>query len=261
MQEKEIFRFEKSGIKSIRAWGFIGVGIFGLLIPRNDGDNPLIPYIGLATLIYGIFLFLKKSKVVIYTNSFILSKNKKIINISFDKILGIKGEFGKKIKIICLKKPFSEYSEEELKNINDTNQKDFLETIILDDDLLENNFNNLVDNIKEQFKNYIFKQYDNDTEKVISSPYLFNQINDNKLDFTKTKSFGGLSNDVVLLQYNDAINTTIRKKNYLTDSKKNKIFEPQWQFASTSIKYDTANLINSNIIKYILIKKYNIKFI
>lgn len=261
MQEKEIFKFEKSGIKSIRSWGFIGVGIFGLLIPRNTGDNPLIPYIGLGALIYGIFLLFRKIKVVIYKNNFILSKNKTIVNISFDKILGIKGELGQKIKIIYLKKSFYEYSEEELKNINSSNQKNFLETIILDDNLLENDFNNLFNIIKEQFKNYIFKYYDNNIEKIINSPYLFNQISDNKLDFSKTKIFGGLSDDIVPLQYNDAINTTIRKKNYLFNSTTTKSCEPQWQFASTSSKYDTVNLINTNIIKYILIQKYNINFV
>lgn len=38
-------------------------------------------------------------------------------------------------------------------------------------------------------------------------------------------------------------------------------FEPQWQFASTSTKCDTINLINATIVQEILNKKYNIKFI
>ena len=40
-----------------------------------------------------------------------------------------------------------------------------------------------------------------------------------------------------------------------------KSFEPKWQFASTSTKCDTINLINATIVQEVLSKKYNIKFI
>ena len=255
MQEKEIFRFEKSGMKSKGAWTFVVFGAIGLL----SGGFYLL--IGIAMLAYGIYLFNKKSKAIVYTTGFIISEGKELKNITFDRILGIRGDLGQKVKILYLKKPFSEYSKDESNKI----YSDF-ELIIFDDELLEKDFINVFNIIKEQFKNYVFDKYNNDIEEVIKSPYSFDQINNNKLTFVKAKLFGGTVDEVIPLQYGDVVNVTSRKKLYVTDGRidanqLSKSFEPKWQFASTSTKCDTINLINATIVQEVLSKKYNIKFI
>ena len=158
-----------------------------------------------------------------------------------------------------------EPNENELNNISN-NLNTLSESIIFDDELLEKDFINVFNIIKEQFKNYVFEHYNNDLEKIITSPYLFEQISNDKLNFTRTKFWGGLADEIIQLQYGDAINVTTRKKAYVTNGRGDirqagQSFEPQWQFASTSTKCDTINLINATIIQEILSKKYNIKFI
>ena len=174
--------------------------------------------------------------------------------------MGIRGELGQKIKILYLKKPFSEYSKDEPNKM----YSDF-ELIIFDDELLEKDFINVFNIIKEQFKNYVFDKYNNDIEEVIKSPYSFEQVNNDKLNFVKAKLFGGTVDEIIPLQYGDVVNVTSRKKMYVTNGRidanqLSKSFEPQWQFASTSTKCDTINLINAAIVQEILNKKYNIKF-
>ncbi|NWO20127.1 hypothetical protein [Leptotrichia sp. oral taxon 223] len=259
MQEKEIFRFEKSGMKSKGAWTFVGFGTIALF------GGGIYSFIGILMLAYGIYLLTKKSKVIVYTTGFVISEGKDLKNISFDRVLGIKGELGQKVKILYLKKPFSAYNENELNNISN-NLNTLSESIIFDDELLEKDFINVFNIIKEQFKNYVFEHYNNDLEKIITSPYLFEQISNDKLNFTRTKFWGGLADEIIQLQYGDAINVTTRKKAYVTNGRGDirqagQSFEPQWQFASTSTKCDTINLINATIIQEILSKKYNIKFI
>ena len=244
MQEKKVFKFEKSGMKSKGAWTFIGFGAIALF---GGGFYSLI---GILMLAYGIYSLTRKSKVIVYTTGFIISEGKDLKNISFDRTLGIKGELGQKVKILYLKKPFSEYSKDDPNKM----YSDF-ETIIFDDELLEKDFINIFNIIKEQFKNYVFDKYNNDIEEIIRSPYLFEQVNDNKLNFVK-----------VPLQYGDAVNVTVRKKAYVTNGRGDirqagQSFEPQWQFASISTKCDTINVINTAIVQEILTKKYNIKFI
>ena len=130
----------------------------------------------------------------------------------------------------------------------------------------EKDFINIFNIIKEQFKNYVFDKYNNDIEEIIRSPYSFEQVNDNKLNFVKAKLFGGTVDEVIPLQYGDAVNVTMRKKAYVTNGRGDirqarQSFEPQWQFASISTKCDTINVINTAIVQEILTKKYNIKFI
>ncbi|WP_314714766.1 hypothetical protein [Leptotrichia wadei] len=255
MQEREVFKFEKSGMKSKGAWTF---AVFGAIALFGGGFYSLI---GIAMLAYAIYLFNKKSKAIVYTTGFIISEGKKLKNISFDRVLGIRGELGQKIKILYLKKPFSEYSKDEPNKM----YSDF-ELIIFDDELLEKDFINVFNIIKEQFKNYVFDKYNNDIEEVIKSPYSFEQVNNDKLNFVKAKLFGGTVDEIIPLQYGDVVNVTSRKKMYVTNGRidanqLSKSFEPQWQFASTSTKCDTINLINAAIVQEILNKKYNIKFI
>ena len=164
-----------------------------------------------------------------------------------------------------MKKPFSACNENELNDISN-NLNTLSESIIFDDELLEKDFINVFNIIKEQFKNYVFEHYNNDLEKIITSPYLFEQISNDKLNFTRTKFWGGLADEIIQLQYGDAINVTTRKKSYVTNGRGDirqagQSFEPQWQFASTSTKCDTINLINAILVQEILNKKYNIKFI
>lgn len=255
MQEKKVFKFEKSGMKSKGAWTFIGLGAIALF---GGGFYSLI---GILMLAYGIYSLTRKSKVIVYTTGFIISEGKDLKNISFDRTLGIKGELGQKVKILYLKKPFSEYSKDDPNKM----YSDF-ETIIFDDELLEKDFINIFNIIKEQFKNYVFDKYNNDIEEIIRSPYSFEQVNDNKLNFVKAKLFGGTVDEVIPLQYRDAVNVTVRKKAYVTNGRGDirqarQSFEPQWQFASISTKCDTINVINTAIVQEILTKKYNIKFI
>ena len=96
------------------------------------------------------------------------------------------------------------------------------ESIIFDDELLEKDFINVFNIIKEQFKNYVFEHYNNDLEKIITSPYLFEQISNDKLNFTRTKFWGGLADEIIQLQYGDAINVTTRKKSYVTNGRGDK---------------------------------------
>lgn len=255
MQEREVFKFEKSGMKSKGAWTFVGFGTIALF------GGGIYSFIGILMLAYGIYLLTKKSKVIVYSTGFVISEGKDLKNISFDRVLGIKGELGQKIKILYLKKPFSEYSKDEPNKM----YSDF-ELIIFDDELLEKDFINVFNIIKEQFKNYVFDKYNNDIEEVIKSPYSFEQVNNDKLNFVKAKLFGGTVDEIIPLQYGDAINVTTRKKAYVTNGRGDirqagQSFEPQWQFASTSTKCDTINLINATIIQEILSRKYNIKFI
>lgn len=259
MQERQVFKFEKSGMKSKGVWTFV---VFGAIALFGGG---IYSFIGILMLAYGIYLLTKKSKVIVYTTGFVISEGKDLKNISFDRVLGIKGELGQKVKILYLKKPFSVYNENELNNISN-NLDTLSESIIFDDELLEKDFINVFNIIKEQFKNYVFEYYNNDLEKIIISPYLFEQINNDRLNFTRTKFFGGLTDEIIPLQCGDAVNITTRKKAYVTNGRGDiqqagQSFEPQWQFASSSIKCDTLNLINATIVQEILSKKYNIKFI
>ena len=72
MQEREVFKFEKSGMKSKGAWTFVVFGAIGVL---SGGFYSLI---GIALLAYGIYLFNKKSKVIVYTTGFVISEGKKL---------------------------------------------------------------------------------------------------------------------------------------------------------------------------------------
>ena len=255
MQEREVFKFEKSGMKSKGAWTF---AVFGVIALFGGGFYSLI---GILMLAYSIYLFNKKSKVIVYTTGFIISEGKNLQNINFERILAIKGDMGQKVKILYLNKPFFEYSNNEMNKI----YSDYKE-INFDDELLEKDFINVFNIIKEQFRNYVFEKYNNDLEQVINSPYLFEQIKNNNLNFMKTKLFGGVTDTIIPLQYGDVVNVTTRKKAYVTNGQADirqarQSFEPQWQFASTSTKCDTVNLINAVLVQEILNKKYNIKFI
>ncbi len=255
MQEREVFKFEKSGMKSKGAWTF---AVFGVIALFGGGFYSLI---GILMLAYSIYLFNKKSKVIVYTTGFIISEGKNLQNINFERILAIKGDIGQKVKILYLNKPFFEYSNNEMNKI----YSDYKE-INFDDELLEKDFINVFNIIKEQFRNYVFEKYNNDLEQVINSPYLFEQIKNNNLNFMKAKFFGGVTDTIIPLQYGDVVNVTTRKKAYVTNGQADirqarQSFEPQWQFASTSTKCDTVNLINAVLVQEILNKKYNIKFI
>ena len=135
-------------------------------------------------LAYSIYLFNKKSKVIVYTTGFIISEGKNLQNINFERILAIKGDIGQKVKILYLNKPFFEYSNNEMNKI----YSDYKE-INFDDELLEKDFINVFNIIKEQFRNYVFEKYNNDLEQVINSPYLFEQIKNNNLNFMKAKLY------------------------------------------------------------------------
>ena len=255
MQEREVFKFEKSGMKSKGAWTF---AVFGVIALFGGGFYSLI---GILMLAYSIYSFNKKSKVIVYTTGFIISEGKNLQNINFERILAIKGDIGQKVKILYLNKPFFEYSNNEMNKI----YSDYKE-INFDDELLEKDFINVFNIIKEQFRNYVFEKYNNDLEQVINSPYLFEQIKNNNLNFMKAKFFGGVTDTIIPLQYGDVVNVTTRKKAYVTNGQADirqarQSFEPQWQFASTSTKCDTVNLINAVLVQEILNKKYNIKFI
>ena len=255
MQEREVFKFEKSGMKSKGAWTF---AVFGVIALFGGGFYSLI---GILMLAYSIYLFNKKSKVIVYTTGFIISEGKNLQNINFERILAIKGDIGQKVKILYLNKPFFEYSNNEMNKI----YSDYKE-INFDDELLEKDFINVFNIIKEQFRNYVFEKYNNDLEQVINSPYLFEQIKNNNLNFMKAKLFGGVTDTIIPLQYGDVVNVTTRKKAYVTNGRGDirqagQSFEPQWQFASTSTKCDTINLINAILVQEILNKKYNIKCI
>ena len=255
MQEREVFKFEKSGMKSKGTWTF---AVFGVIALFGGGFYSLI---GILMLAYSIYLFNKKSKVIVYTTGFIISEGKNLQNINFERILAIKGDIGQKVKVLYLNKPFFEYSNNEMNKI----YSDYKE-INFDDELLEKDFINVFNIIKEQFRNYVFEKYNNDLEQVINSPYLFEQIKNNNLNFMKAKLFGGVTDKVIPLQYGDVVNVTTRKKAYVTNAQAGirqarQSFEPQWQFASTSTKRDTVNLINAVLVQKILNKKYNIKFI
>ena len=106
------------------------------------------------------------------------------------------------MRIIYLKKPFYEYNEQELEDISNNFSK-FSRSIIFDDELLEKDFARVFNVIKEQFKNYVFEKYDNDLEKIIASPYLFGQINNDKFIFIKNKSFGKITYKNIKLEYKD----------------------------------------------------------
>ena len=201
MQEREVFKFEKSGMKSKGAWTF---AVFGVIALFGGGFYSLI---GILMLAYSIYLFNKKSKVIVYTTGFIISEGKNLQNINFERILAIKGDIGQKVKILYLNKPFFEYSNNEMNKI----YSDYKE-INFDDELLEKDFINVFNIIKEQFRNYVFEKYNNDLEQVINSPYLFELIKNNNLKFMKYKLFGGVTDKVIPLQYGDVVNVTTRKK-------------------------------------------------
>mgnify|MGYP000873286732 FL=1 len=88
MQEREVFKFEKSGMKSKGAWTFVGFGTIALF------GGGIYSFIGILMLAYGIYLLTKKSKVIVYSTGFVISEGKDLKNISFDRVLGIKGELG-----------------------------------------------------------------------------------------------------------------------------------------------------------------------
>ena len=50
-------------------------------------------------LAYGIYLLTK----IVYSTGFVISEGKDLKNISFDRVLRIKGELGQKVKILYLK--------------------------------------------------------------------------------------------------------------------------------------------------------------
>lgn len=259
MERKEILKFEKSGMNSKGAWAWIlcgGLTIFG-------GDFYTI--IGIVGLAWGIYKLTRKSKAVVYNDGFVISSGNNINNINFDRLLGIKGELDQKVKLLYLKKDFSEYSQEEMKNIGG-NFNSMVDMIILDDNILERDFLRVFNSIKNQFVNYVFNKYNDDVEEVLKSVYLFEQIVEDKLSFSKGKLFGGTTDIVIDLIQNDAVNVTVKKKAYMTTGRQDLTqssmsFEPVWKFSSASTKCDTVNLINADIIKKVLIRKYNMKFI
>ena len=259
MQKKEGIVFEKNGNNTNGAWGYFLLGFIAIF------GGGVFSIIAVLIMGYGIYLLTKKSKVVIYTTGFSILEGENLRNISFERLLGIKGELNQNMEFFYLNKPFFDYSEEELKDIS-YNQDKYLKIINFSDELLEKDFPVVFDIIKEQFKNFVFEKYENDLEKIIASPYLFNQINNDKLTFTKHKFWSGISRKIVQLKHNDTVKVSISKKIQIPIGKINNIqsnqsFEPQWKFSSTLKKYDTANLINTVLIQEILIKKYNIRFI
>lgn len=56
MQEREVFKFEKSGMKSKGAWTFVGFGTIALF------GGGIYSFIGILMLAYGIYLLTKKVK-------------------------------------------------------------------------------------------------------------------------------------------------------------------------------------------------------
>lgn len=258
MKEKEIFRFEKSGISSKDFWGFI---IFGFIVIFFGGFLAIFGFLAMG---YGVHLLTKKNKIIVYETGFSILKENDLKNIAFERVLGIKGEPDQKMRIIYLRKPFYQYDEEELKNIS--NLSKFSSSIIFDDEILEKDFARVFNVIKEQFKNYVFEKYDNDLEKIITSPYLFKQINNDQFMFIKKKSFNKTTYKNIKLEYKDRVKVTTNKKIYLAIRtieriQYNQSFEPQWKFLTSLENCDTANLINAVLIQEILIKKYKMKFI
>ena len=259
MQEKEVFRFEKSGNNSKGFWVFVTLGFIALFF---GGFSSIA---GLVMMGYGVHLLTKKNKIIVYPTGFSILDENNSRNIAFERVLGIKGELNQKMRIIYLKKPFYEYNEQELEDISNNFSK-FSRSIIFDDELLEKDFARVFNVIKEQFKNYVFEKFDNDLEKIIASPYLFGQINNDKFIFIKNKSFGKITYKNIKLEYKDRVKVTTNKKSYITIGKFHRIqsnlsFEPQWKFLSSFEKCDTTNLINAVLVQEILTKKYKIRFI
>lgn len=259
MQEKEVFRFEKSGNNSKGFWVFVTLGFIALFF---GGFSSIA---GLVMMGYGVHLLTKKNKIIVYPTGFSILDENNSRNIPFERVLGIKGELNQKMRIIYLKKPFYEYNEQELEDISNNFSK-FSRSIIFDDELLEKDFARVFNVIKEQFKNYVFEKYDNDLEKIIISPYLFKQINDNKLIFTKSTFGSRTIYETIKLEYKDKVKITTNKKNFIAIGKldnmqHNLSFEPQWKFLSSFEQCDTTNLINAVLVQEILTKKYKIRFI
>lgn len=259
MQEKEVFRFEKSGNNSKGFWVFVTLGFIALFF---GGFSSIA---GLVMMGYGVHLLTKKNKIIVYPTGFSILDENNSRNIAFERVLGIKGELNQKMRIIYLKKPFYEYNEQELEDISNNFSK-FSRSIIFDDELLEKDFARVFNVIKEQFKNYVFEKYDNDLEKIIISPYLFKQINDNKLIFTKSTFGSRTIYETIKLEYKDKVKITTNKKNFIAIGKldnmqHNLSFEPQWKFLSSFEQCDTTNLINAVLVQEILTKKYKIRFI
>ena len=259
MQEKEVFRFEKSGNNSKGFWVFVTLGFIALFF---GGFSSIA---GLVMMGYGVHLLTKKNKIIVYPTGFSILDENNSRNIAFERVLGIKGELNQKMRIIYLKKPFYEYNEQELEDISNNFSK-FSRSIIFDDELLEKDFARVFNVIKEQFKNYVFEKFDNDLEKIIASPYLFGQINNDKFIFIKNKSFGKITYKNIKLEYKDRVKVTTNKKSYITIGKFHRIqsnlsFEPQWKFLSSFEKCDTANLVNAVLVQEILTQKYKMQFI
>ena len=240
MQEKEVFRFEKSGNNSKGFWVFVTLGFIALFF---GGFSSIA---GLVMMGYGVHLLTKKNKIIVYPTGFSILDENNSRNIAFERVLGIKGELNQKMRIIYLKKPFYEYNEQELEDISNNFSK-FSRSIIFDDELLEKDFARVFNVIKEQFKNYVFEKYDNDLEKIIASPYLFGQINNDKFIFIKNKSFGKITYKITIGKFH-------RMQSNLS-------FEPQWKFLSSFEKCDTTNLVNAVLVQEILTQKYKIQFI
>ena len=117
MQEKEVFRFEKSGNNSKGFWVFVTLGFIALFF---GGFSSIA---GLVMMGYGVHLLTKKNKIIVYPTGFSILDENNSRNIAFERVLGIKGELNQKMRIIYLKKPFYEYNEQELEDISNNFSK------------------------------------------------------------------------------------------------------------------------------------------
>ena len=81
MQEKEVFRFEKSGNNSKGFWVFVTLGFIALFF---GGFSSIA---GLVMMGYGVHLLTKKNKIIVYPTGFSILDENNSRNIAFERIL------------------------------------------------------------------------------------------------------------------------------------------------------------------------------
>ena len=272
MEKKLITRFSKKGYQSPMLWIILLIGLGLLYFIDEAGIISLI--FGLPLVIVSIIDMNNKMEIAVYNTGFEYVLTFKFLfkkqneKIDYNQILFFKGEINDQMRMYYIDTSTKNMGNDEMKHlIHDGKGKE----ILFDAGILEKKFKLAFFEIEKQFRNYVFDKYNYDVEKVEKSVYLFEQINN---DFLEVKGLNSVKDYVNIfkpdkfikkidLLDNRSVKIKYRYKNYYIGIKhvSNTLsYEPKWYFADKQ-EIDTVNIINRELIKEILIRKYNIEFL
>lgn len=244
--------FEKSGSKSIGAWVALIFGGFCIIANILSGEIEW-PYfiMGIIAIIYGLITIMKKERIEIYENNFIFYEKQNILNISYDRIIYIKSAYENQIQRRYIRYVNENGVEQE---------KEFT------DEVFEAKFDPIFSCIENEFTKYVFSKY-NSFDDIIESPYVCNQIKDDKLIWNSRKGERIIDINSELTQFPIKL-TKKNRLDFAFGKKKRGLFtvdsitySPIWEIEGRKEKVYTETIYNYQIIENILVGKYGVKFI